>query len=63
MIPCACVRRFECEVRLVRKVEGESGGVFETTGIRAMLDWLMKKAHFHDIDNHILSLLSIILNV
>ena len=51
------------KVRLVRKVEGESGGVFETTGIRAMLDWLMKKAHFHDIDNLILSLLSIILNV
>lgn len=39
------------------KVEGKSAGVFVTTGVRAILDWLMKKAHFNDIDeSHFLHL-------
>ena len=35
------MRGFGCDGRVARKVEGKSGGVI--TGVRSILDWLMKK--------------------
>ncbi len=49
-IPCACVGGFGCDRRVVRVADGKTGGVFVITGVRSILDWLMKKAHFDDID-------------